>query len=113
MGWIDDALEDVAEDVIELLVKTLISGLTLTFSAPVIAAATVFNNSVGRVDPLLLPPIEVGFDRPDIWNIRGDAINAFNKRPAKTIAGIITAEKKRPTSVHLSGVVKPGSDRPA
>ena len=113
MGWIDDALEDVAEDVIELLVKTLISGLTLTFSAPVIAAATVFNNSVGHVDPLLMPPIDIGFKRPSAWNWRGSQISVTYNRPQPTTAGVSTVQKKSPRATTGRGLINPGSERPA
>jgi len=68
MGVVDDIIDRIEEIVasigdtvlesgVELLTKVLISGATAVFSYPVIELAKHYNNQVGYVDPLLLPPI--------------------------------------------------------
>jgi len=64
MGWFDDEVEDMVDDLVEMLVKVLLSGLTLVLSTPTIATATIFNNQIGYVDPLLYPPTLTGSDTP-------------------------------------------------
>jgi hypothetical protein len=55
---IEDILDSVVDKGIELLLKVIISGFTLITSAPGIALASHYNNQIGYVDPLLMPPVK-------------------------------------------------------
>lgn len=68
MGLVDDIIERISEIVgsvgdtilesgTELLTKILVSGATAVFSYPTIELAKFYNDQVGYVDPLLLPPL--------------------------------------------------------
>lgn len=94
MGWLDDAVEDIVEDLTELLVKVLLSGLTLTLSTPTIALATLFNNQIGYVDPLLYPATPIGFDKPLPMATRYSADTVPGDTPTEFRYGV-TAESGR------------------
>ena len=89
MGWFDDEVEDMVDDLVEMLVKVLLSGLTLVLSTPTIATATIFNNQIGYVDPLLYPATLTGTDKPLPFETRyvTDAIN--NDKPQVFSFGIL------------------------
>jgi len=73
MGVVDDIIDRIEEiatalinDAIEALLKIVISGYTLVMSSPAIALATMFNDDVGWVDPLLLPGLVVTTQKFDL-----------------------------------------------
>lgn len=57
VNGMESILDSAIDKGLEMLLKVIVSGFTLITSAPGIALATHYNNQIGFVDPLLLPPI--------------------------------------------------------
>jgi len=112
MGWFDDQVEDVVEDLTELLVKTVLAGLTLTLSAPTIATATIFNNQIGYVDPLLYPPTPTGADHP-LPHPVPNRVDAGTDRPTVFDFGIDSELGGFSRYGLIMGVVHSGDGHPA
>jgi len=108
MGF-DDMLEGVAEDIIELLIKTLFSGTVLLASTPPIALATIFNNRVGFVDPLLLPPRQTFRDYPySMFDVIDSGVQTGRDKWPSNFTGIQTGTARWPSNT--IGQVTTGTD---
>lgn len=84
MGVVDDIIDRIQEiatalinDAIEALLKIVISGYTLVMSSPAIALASMFNDDVGWVDPLLLPGLVVTTQKFDLLDTNPLAMEAY------------------------------------
>lgn len=76
---IEDILQSVVDNGLQKLLEVLISGFTLVFSAPAIALATMFNDKPGFIDPLLLPPLKVGYQRLNLLDLHIDALDCVDR----------------------------------
>lgn len=76
MDGIEDILQSVLDSGLAKLLEVLISGFTLVFSAPTIALATIFNDSPGFIDPLMLPPIPVTYGKFEIHHFSDVSLTA-------------------------------------
>lgn len=74
---LDELGDTIVENVIGTLAKILISGITVVGSTPGLLLASVFNNRIGYIDPLLLSPIQC---YPSFlqWDTHIDTVECFN-----------------------------------